>query len=201
MDIGKNIQRGFDLYTKNFVTLFSACLVTGILAAVTAGILAGPLIGGVMILGLKLSRGEKGEFGEIFNHFDQFIPTLIVTLILLVTSLILRALIFIPVLGLIVNLLVGPGLGLVYFLAIGFIVDRRMEPAEALKRSLDYFLAAPAPLWIYSLVTGIMAGIGAIIFIIGVFLTAPFGAAAMTIVYQEVSTNENTPSGMGFFEK
>lgn len=99
MDIGNNIQKSFALYLKNFGVLFLACLIAGIIAAVTFGILAGPLVGGVLVLCLKLLRGEKGELNEIFAHFDQFVPTLIATLMLWAASLIVWVISMIPFIG------------------------------------------------------------------------------------------------------
>lgn len=193
MDIGNNIQKSFDLYLKNFGVLFLACLIAGIIAAVTFGILAGPLVGGVLVLCLKLLRGEKGELNEIFAHFDQFVPTLIATLMLWTASLIVWVVGMLPFIGWIINLVVGPALGLLYFLTIGFIVDQKMKPWEALRRSIDCCATEPLLLWIYALICGILVGIGAIIFGIGIILTLPFGMVGFTLAYQQLSVKEAPP--------
>lgn len=66
MDLGNAIQKSVDLYLKNFGLLFVAGLLVLLLSVVTIGILAGPLIGGFIILVLKIQRGEKADFNEIF---------------------------------------------------------------------------------------------------------------------------------------
>jgi MFS family permease len=193
MEIGKNIQQSFNLYAKNFVTLLLACLITGIISAVTLGILAGPLIGGVIILGLKLLRGEEAKFNEVFGHFNQFIPTFPVTIMLWAASLAVWVIASIPFIGWIIQIIAGPILGLLYFLAIGFVIDQKMKPVEALQRSIGCFAADPLILWVYSLVMVILAGIGAILLMVGVFLTMPLGMAGLIIAYQQISMKEVPP--------
>lgn len=193
MDIGKNLQKSFDLYLKNLAVLILACFIAGIIATVTLGIMAGPLVGGLLILGLKLSRGEKEGLKEIFAHFDQFVSTLIATLMFGVAWLILWVISMIPFIGWIISIAVSPALGLLYFLTIGFIVDQKMKPWEALRRSIDCCATEPLLLWIYALICGILAGIGAIIFGIGIILTLPFGIIGFTLVYQQLSVKEAPP--------
>ncbi len=193
MDIGKNLQQSFHLYRQHFGTLLLACLIAGVLAVITFGILAGPLAGGLLALGLKLARGEKGEFKEIFAHFDQFIPALLVTLMLWTAALVIWVITAIPAVGWIVNLIAGPALGLLYWLTIGFVVDQKMKPLEALRRSIDCCAAEPLPLWLYALLTGILGGIGAVVLGIGVILTLPFGIVGLTLAYQQLATKEAVP--------
>ncbi len=190
MNLGKNIQQSFDLYLKNFGTLLLACLIAGIISTVSIGILAGPLCGGVLALGLKLLRGEKGELNEIFAHFRQFLPTLIATLLLWTATLIFWIIGIVPVIGWLINLAVGPALALLYFLTISFIVDQKMRPLEAVKRSIDCLAAEPIQLWLYSLAIMILGGLGSIIFVIGVILTMPLGIAGMAVAYQQLSLKE-----------
>lgn len=190
MDLGKNIKQSFDLYLKNFGILLLACLIAGAISFVSLGILAGPMIGGILILGIKLNRGEKGELNEIFSHFDQFLPALIATLLLWGAGLVFSIIGAIPVIGWIIKLAVSPALFIVYFLAIGFIVDQKMRPVDAIKRSIDCFAAEPAQLWLYSLVMVILVGIGSIILIVGVIITMPLGMMGMSLVYQKLCTKE-----------
>ena len=106
MDIGKGVQRSLDVYFKNFVLLFLATLAVGAVFIIPAlGMLAGPAVGfvlyiatavaigplggGLIVLVLKLLRGEKAEFNEIFAHFDKFVPTLLVSLMAFAACLVL----------------------------------------------------------------------------------------------------------------
>jgi MFS family permease len=190
MDIGKSIQQSFDLYKNNFGTLLLAGLVAGLLSAITLGILAGPLFGGFLVLCQKLSRGEKGEVSEVFAHFDKFLPTFLVTLVVFAASLALYIIAFVPFIGWIVQLVVSPIIGLLYFLALGFVVDKNMKPFDAIKSSINVYASEPVLLWIYALIFGILSSIGAIIFFVGIILTLPFGIVGYAIAYQTLSTKE-----------
>ena len=152
MDIIKNIKQGFQIYLKNFGLLVLASAIAGVITLVSFGVLAGPIIGGLLLLGLKLIHGEKGELKEIFAHFDQFLPTLVATLILWAASLVFYIIGIIPLIGWITNLVVSPVLFMLYFLTNGFIVEQKMEPIQAIKRSIDCFAAEWLQLWLYSLV-------------------------------------------------
>lgn len=197
MEIGNNLQKSFDLYFKNFGLLCLAGLIVGVIAAVTFGILAGPLVGGMLVLSLKLLRGEKGELNEIFAHFNQFATTLAATLLFGVVWLIVWVISVIPFIGWMINIIVGPALGMLYFLTIGFIVDQKMKPWEAFRRSIDCFATEPLFLWIYALICGILAGIGAIIFGIGIILTLPLGIVGFAIAYRQLSVKEVPPFKTG----
>ena len=67
MDLGKALQKSIDLYLKNFGVLFLAGLVVAILSMVTIGILAGPLVGGFILLIQKL-------IGEKKQNLMRFLP-------------------------------------------------------------------------------------------------------------------------------
>lgn len=190
MELRKIIQQSFDLYLKNFGTLLLASLIVGAISFVSLGILAGPMISGLLVLGMKLNRGEKGELKEIFSHFHQFLPTLMVTLLLWGAFLVFHIIGTIPLIGWIIKLAVSPVLTIVYFLTIGFIADQKMRPIDALKRSVDCFAAEPVRLWIYSLAIMFLGGIGSIILIVGVILTMPLAILGMSLVYQQLSLKE-----------
>lgn len=190
MELVKNIQQSFNLYQKNFGLLLLACLVAGAISFISLGILAGPMIGGIIVLGIKLNRGEKAEFNEIFSHFDQFIPTLVVTLLLYGAGLVFYIIGSIPLIGRIINFAASPALFIIYYLAVGFIVDQKMRTIDAVKRSIDCFAAEPAQLWLYSLVMMFLGGIGSIILFVGVILTMPLGMMGMSLIYQQLSVKE-----------
>jgi len=168
MDIGKGIQRSLDVYFKNFVLLFLTTLVTLAISGVSLGILAGPLFGGLIILVLKLLRGDKAEFNEIFAHFDKFVPTLLVSLMILAVYLVLWLIAFLiapiwflgPLIVLVLNIAIYPVMLLFYFLAIGFVMDKGAAPVDAAKKALGCLLTNPLMVWLYAVVIGILAGLG-----------------------------------------
>ncbi|NLW55619.1 MAG: hypothetical protein GX050_03170 [Firmicutes bacterium] len=193
MNLINNIQESFNLYLKNFGLLVLASLIAGAITFVSLGILAGPMIGGLLVLGLKLIRGEKGELNELFAHFDQFLPTLVATLLLWGASIVFYIIGVIPVIGWITNLIVSPVLFLLYFLTIGFIVEQKRQPLQALQRGIACFATEWTQLWLYSLAMMVISGIGSLIFGIGVILTIPFGMIGMAFVYEQLSVKEPPP--------
>jgi uncharacterized membrane protein len=184
MDFGKGIQQSIDLYLQNFGILLAATLLVGLLSCLTFGILAGPLCGGLLVLGLKILRNEKPEFKEIFAHFDQFVPTLIISLLLWVVGL---ALSHIPAIGWLLVLVLGPAGYGIYALAIGLVVDRKTDPLSALRLGLDCLGRQLLPLWLFGLVISILSWLGAALCFIPVILTMPVGAAGMAVLYHELS--------------
>lgn len=190
MDIGKNLQQSFDLYIKNFVTLFLACLVAGILSVITLGILAGPLFGGVLMLCFKLLANEKGEVGGIFNHFDKFLPAFLLTLMLWAASLAIWIISSIPFIGWILQIIAAPTIAFIYFMSLAYIMEKNMKPMEAIRLSIDKFASNPMIIWVYALILGILSGIGAILYVIGIVLTLPLGIIGYAVAYKNISILE-----------
>lgn len=189
MDIGKNIQKSIDLYTKNFAPLFLAGLIASLLSTVTLGILAGPLMGGFVVLCLKFIRGGKGEFNEIFA-FDKFVPTLLVMIVIMVPYLILA---MIPFVGQLVGLVVGPFISLLMVSALAQVMEKNAAPVDAVKQAIDIIKGSNnlPMVWVYGLVMGILSAVGVIACGIGVFATMPLGTIGMAMLYEEL-TNSTT---------
>lgn len=191
--IVKNLQQSYRLYLKNFSLLLLASAIAGLITFLSLGLLAGPVLGGFLLLGVKLLRGEKGDLNEIFTHFDQFLSTLMPTLLLWGAGVVFYIIGAIPVIGRITNFVVSPVLFLLYFLTIGFIVEQKSEPLQALKRSVACFAMDWVQLWLYSLVMMVIGGIGFILFGVGVILTVPVGMMGMVLVYRQLAVVEPFP--------
>lgn len=87
MDISKALRNSFALYRQNFMTLLLATLIAAVGSLVTLGILAGPLTGGLLMLCLKLMRGETAGANEVFAYFNKFVPTFLIVVAMWVGSL------------------------------------------------------------------------------------------------------------------
>ncbi|HBE78117.1 MAG TPA: hypothetical protein DDW65_10110 [Firmicutes bacterium] len=194
MDVGKALQKTIDLYLKNFGMFFLAGLMVAIVSIVTIGILAGPLIGGFIILILKIERGEQAPINEIFTHFDKFIPTLLIGIICIIVPMIIG---MIPIIGLIFGIIAGPVISIIYAIAIAQTVDKGVEPIEALKKGYQGFMQEPVINWLYGLIIGVMSSIGAIACGFGIVFTLPLGTIGMAIAYQELSLKTEDASTSG----
>lgn len=201
MDIGKNLGASFDLYTKNFGILFLAGLVVGLLSMVTLGILAGPLLGGFIVLCKKLLRGEKGEFNTVFAYVNQTGSLILLTVVMLVFAIITR----IPVLGWLIGLIAGPVFGIMVTVVAGLAVEQNKSVQEGLKFAWDKAKASFLQFWIYGFVFGLIGCIGAILgFVfgliggigpilcgIGALLTMPIAMIGMVLAYQSITADSD----------
>ena len=173
------------------------------------------MMAGMLVLCLKILRNENAEFNEIFAHFNKFVPTFILFLLSLGAWLVLMVIGWIPVLGFLINLAVGPAFGIIFFLAIGFIATKEMQPLDAAKQALACFMTNPLMIWLYVLVLSLIAGVAAFlpslifgaIFVLIPFmfflmpliwlglsaLVSPFVFLGMTSAFQELSGKEVAP--------
>lgn len=185
MDIGKGIQRSFDLFTKNAGVLIPAGIVALLVSLFTFGILTGPVIGGYLLLCLKVMRGEKGEFNEIFAHFDKFIPSLLLTIIVLIPLMIVG---LIPILGALAMLVIGPLAGVICLIGLALLFEKNMAPMDAVKEAFKIVTEKnPVMTWVYALACGFLSGLGAIACLVGVLATYPFYFVSMAVAYDELT--------------
>jgi uncharacterized membrane protein len=87
LDITGCFSRGFELLKNNFSVLFVGALIYwliqaamsglaqipffGIVVSIASFVIAGPLMGGVFYLFLRVIRGEPGEIGDVFAGFRR----------------------------------------------------------------------------------------------------------------------------------
>ena len=188
MDIGKGISQSFDLYRKNVGVLLAAGFLTMIISCVTIGILAGPLFGGLLILCRKLLKGEKAEIGEIFAHFDKFVPALLLTLIIFVPTMIVAC---IPFLGALVMFFAGPIINLVYSFGLIMIIEKNKTFMDALRDSFELIKPNVVMNWVYAFVINILGSIGVILVGIGIILTLPISPLGLCIAYNDLTNSSS----------
>lgn len=190
MDIRKGIRESINLYRQNFATVLLATLIAAVGSLISVGILAGPLVGGLLMLCLKRMRGEKAGVNEVFAYFNKFVPTFLIVVVMWVAMLITGAFGSIPVVGFLFRVAVGPAVGILFILAIGLIVERNLEPMAALRQAFRWFMTNPVVIWLYSFIIGLLSGSGAVLLVIPVILTMPLGATGMAVAYWELSNRE-----------
>ena len=81
--IGEWIEEGFNLYKNNFGTLVLTAIIALVLTAITIGILAGPMLAGLVMITLRLLRKEHPEPdpGKVFRGFDYFLNAFLFLLV------------------------------------------------------------------------------------------------------------------------
>lgn len=186
---GDWIEGGFNLFKENVGLLILSSLVVVILSSVTVGILAGPMMGGLMIITLRLyDKGEpKPEFGHVFKGFNYFLHTFLFVLVwgvlLFVASLILS---LIPCIGQLASLFVVFVAEALLLFGLFLIVDRRMEFWQA---SIESYTRVKSNFWPFlgfTVLASIIGSIGFIICGIGIIVTLPIQVCILTVAYREV---------------
>ena len=69
---GDWIQAGFNLWKDNLALLIVAALIAILLSCVTVGILAGPMMAGLIMISLALvdKKEPKPQSGDVFQGFQ-----------------------------------------------------------------------------------------------------------------------------------
>ena len=189
VNLGEWFEKGFKLYRENLLKMIPVTFVALVLTAASAGVLAGPMLAGLLMMTLASLRVRhpKPEVLDVFKGF----------------GFLLNASIFVLGWGLAVSagamiLLLLPGIGplavlfFVYsalaFLMFGpfLIVDRNMDFWSA---SLTSFNTVKSNFWPFlsvSTVAGVIGSMGCIAFGIGVIVTVPLQVCILTVAYEAV---------------
>lgn len=180
VDFGGWIQKGFELYKTNFVTILLSTLIAGLLSSITLGVLAGPLYAGLfmVVLGLLDGQTPPAQPGDVFKGFQCFLPAFLVVLIVVGISIVAS---IVPVLGPLVALAVN----VLFLFSIPLIADgRAREIGPALKMSIETVKQNYLPLLALALVSNIVAGIGVLACGIGVLVTMPLAVCIVAVAYR-----------------
>jgi hypothetical protein len=189
VNLGEWFEKGFKLYRENFLKLIPVTFMALILTVTSVGILAGPMLSGVLIITLALLRRQhpKPEIFDIFKGFRFFI----------------NAVVFVLGWGLLISagslvLMLIPGIGqllvlfFIYsaqaFLMFGpfLIVDQDMDFLRATITSFNTVKRNFWPFLSVSAVAGVIGSIGCIAFGIGVIVTVPLQVCILTVAYDAV---------------
>ena len=186
---GEWIEDGFYLYKENFKTLILASIFVVVISAVTAGILAGPMLAGLVLVLLELrdKKEPKPEAAKVFKGFDYFVPAFLYVVVwgigIFVGSVIVGGM---PIIGQLASLFV------IYaaqaFLMFGFflIVDRQKDFWPASQESINTVKSNFWPFFGLSAVAGFIGSIGAVAFGVGVVFTIPIQGCILTVAYRDV---------------
>jgi len=186
---GKWIEEGFNLYKNNFGTLVLASILALVLSTVSVGILAGPMIAGLVIVTLRLLRKAhpQPDAGKVFRGFDYFLNSLLFIVIwgiaIFVGSFILA---LFPCIGQLLSLFLAYAAQAFLMFGIFLIVDKQMNFWPA---SIESILTVKTNFWPFlglSTVASIIGSLGAIAFGIGIVLTIPIQVCILAVAYRDV---------------
>ena len=194
---GKWIEEGFNLYKNNFGTLVLAAIIALVLSTVTVGLLAGPMIAGLVIMTLQLLRKVEPRpgAGRIFRGFDYFLNAFLFIVVwgiaILIGSFILA---LFPVIGQLLSLFFIYASQAFLMFGIYLIVDKQMNFRPASRESIQTVRTNFWPLFGLSAIASIIGSIGAIAFVIGIVFTIPIQACILAVAYQQIFGEPGQPS-------
>jgi uncharacterized membrane protein len=132
---------------------------------------------GVIKVSLKFCDGEKGQLDDLLSSFSLVLPFLAAS--------ILYALIVMA--GLILLIIPGIILAIKFGLFPYFIVDDRLGPIQALKASAAATSGAKFDLFLFGFLLGLINMGGAMLLLIGLFVTVPISMVAYASVYRKLA--------------
>lgn len=133
LDLGRCLNDAIDVYRNNFLTFVLAVILFDLLALCSLFVLAGPLIGGMILMCLNAMRDpeHKAQFGDLFGTFNRFGAFVALFFLTLIPILLGYALLIVP----------GILLSAVWLFPGHLMVDRHMGVIEALRTSWRIVIA------------------------------------------------------------
>ena len=191
---GDWIEGGFNLYKANFGTLVLASIFVVAIGAVTAGLLAGPMLAGLALVTLQLfdRKEPKPEAGKVFKGFDYFLQSFLFIVVwgigILIGSVVLG---IIPAIGQLASIAFVYAAQAFLMFGMFLIVDRQMDWLPASMESINVVKTNFWPFFGLSALAGIIGSIGAIACGIGVVFTIPIQGCILAVAYRDVFTGSH----------
>ena len=163
-----------------------ATVLGGLLSVASVGILAGPLLMGMLRMAFKTMRGERPNMGDLFNWQGRFLQAFVTFLIF--------ALVHVGLTGLggnslhgLLSLVVTPLLTVMLGLTMSSILERGLDVARAINEAARVIFSKDAVMWwVTGLVFSAISFGGTIACGIGVFVTLPWMIAASAVAYRDI---------------
>ncbi len=192
MDIGGWLQQGFRLYFSNgqdFLLIFVSMLIATIISVVTFGLLAGPMMAGVLSILLRLvdEKEPRPEISEVFHGFNKFADAFVFSLVwwLVVPFGISMILLFVPLLGPLLAMAAVWAVCTVTMFGMFFIVEEGKTFSTATRKSFDTVKEHFWPLFGLNVVALLITAAGGVVCLIGGLVTAPIYWCVVVFVYRK----------------
>ena len=152
LDLARCLNDAMEVYRKNVLTFIVAVILFDVLMFCSLFVLAGPLIGGMVLMCLSAMRDpeHKARLGDLFGTFDRFGPFVGFFFLTTIPILLGYAILIVP----------GVILSAMWMFAAYLMVDRQMGVIDALRTSWRIVIARG--FWINvavaAIITALMAG-------------------------------------------
>ncbi len=184
LDYGKIIEKAFRIYKQHFTVLFVSHLLAILVSTFTAGLLAGPMLAGLVIIILSiLDQKTPPQPGDVFQGFNFFLPAFLLYLCILGAGFLL---------GLLFNGLAsiaGLLIGTITMFSIFLVVDKKQDFWPAIMGSYEIVKSRFFIFLGLYLIGSLISAAGLIACCVGIFLTAPMMTCMIAIVYRGLESD------------
>ena len=179
MEIGAEIGKGWRLFQADMGVLIVGGILATVVSAVTCGLLAGPLMVGMLLIAQRLLKNDpvKPQAGDVFKGFDSFVQALLLSVIATVAIMVLSIL---PIIGQLAGLIVCA----VMMWALVFIAYEKATAIDAIKKVFELAKngSFTVPL-VFAVIASLIGSLGAIVCVVGIFFTLPLTYCLMACCY------------------
>lgn len=179
MEIGAEIGKGWRLFQADMGVLIVGGILATVVSAVTCGLLAGPLMVGMLLIAQRLLKNDpvKPQAGDVFKGFDSFVQALLLSVIATVAIMVLSIL---PIIGQLAGLIVCA----VMMWALVFIAYEKATAIDAIKKVFELAKSGSftVPL-VFAMIASLIGSLGAIVCVVGIFFTLPLTYCLMACCY------------------
>jgi hypothetical protein len=201
-------QEGWELIKDEYWVVFAVSAIGMLLGSlVPMGILLGPMMCGIYLVLLRRMRGQPILVDHLFKGFEWFGPGLVAFLITLVAMMILmvpagiviaiaaaigaqiggeEAAVVLALLAGMFSLFLMMGAGVLFTFAYPLIVDRELEPVEAIKVSIQGGMANLLGMVGLLCLNVLLSLVGTCFFFVGSYLVMPVSFAALAVAYRKI---------------
>jgi len=194
IDIGAELEKGWNLFKPNMGILIVAGLIDTLVSVVTCLILAGPLSAGIFLIVRRLLENDpaKPQAGDVFKGLDLFVQALLVFLITMVCSMLISLVLTrIPVFGNLAGMALSLAVSSVMMWAMMFVAYEKRTATDALKKVFDALKTGEFTMpFIFGVIASLIANLGIFACGVGVFFTMPFAYCMMACCYQTLYGDE-----------
>ncbi len=135
---------------------------------------------GVVVFSLKVVRGERPSFGEVFAGMPYYLPLLVASFL---SKLLIGA-------GLLLCVVPGIVLALGFFIVEPVIVDRQLGPIEGLKESWRLTAGYKVDLFVFAVLSGLLIIVGFLLCCLPGILAATLVPLMQAFLYLRLSGEE-----------
>jgi hypothetical protein len=147
------------------------------------------LTAGLLKIHLSVARGQAPNFADLFGGGPRFLAMLGAQLLVMLAVFV----------GFICLIVPGIYLSLALSQTRYFVVDRGMNPIEAMKASMEATKGQKGDLFVYGLLAFLVVCAGLLACCVGVIVAAPVVQIGFAIIYTRLTGTAGTPSAPGGF--